>query len=339
MCVIADLPGGSQASQIKRDPEYRVRWPLGRGAYGKGAGSKVFATRPDLWGQVLFASTEPRGDQIIANRVEQELVVDGVMSEQEWAAAKGVDQDVAVGVTQSVRVQRSDEFLYVGSKWDVSAGKWAEQVVDVLVDPDGDEGLAPRQDDRLLRVTVGDEVKLETLMWDEKRRDWASGETSRRGKYLEWIEAQSLPFQAAAGSETTPTGTISTVEVRIPLASLGMEGGADSDEVMGLGVETMVTAFPASLQARGKTTEASPGESTYVTAGWGTGAFRKRVFYGISQPLGNVRGVAEYDGDAVNLGVTGTLSGHDNTRFTVGWREPSEGDGTPIIGGFLSTKF
>ncbi len=320
------LPAGQHDAVLKRDSEYRTRWPFGRGTYQSASHNDVFAQTPDMWGSVLREPDRYAKNSLVAPEIETSPTVDGVLGPEEWAAADRATTEIATGVQQTVYLQRTARALWLASVWDVSAGQWADQIVDVLLDPEGDEGLRPREDDRLLRITCqGDQVELRAFSWHYAR-----------GK---WVPLEGLPFGAAARHEAIPTGSRNTVEARIPLERLALRQDSKDNVALRLALETTVTSMPARMVEPGAKVEVGPGKSTYVTAAWGSGVYEDRLMYGVSHPIGPFRGIAEYNGDAVNVGLTGTAPGRDDWRFTLGWSDPDDRSGALVLGTAVTTRF
>ncbi len=340
-CALVNLPGTQAPGVLQSGPEYRVQWPFGRGSYQQNASEQVFARRPDLWGQVLFEDRRVRGERLHAVATDTPPTEDGVLAEGEWATADSVERDVAPGVTQTVYLQRSRDFLHLASAWEVSAGEWQDQVVDIMLDPLGDQGIWPRDDDRLLRVSLTkDGPALESLFWHPRRKRWVpADQLPPLPCGMQHAAVRPVPFEAQGAVHVGPDGTRSVVEARIPLAALGIDVDSAPERIVGLAVETRVTAIPANLISPGSLVEKDSGASTFVTAGWGSGAFDDSLFYGVSHPIGDYRGIAEYDGDAINVGLTGSLDRDKKLRFTLGWSEPDDVRGTPILGASWGTEF
>jgi len=326
-CARVVLPAGQHPARLVRAPQHTVRWPMGRGSYTtRGRDRDVFAARPDLWGSVLLASNAAGEGRIAAPMTAQTIQIDGELEQGEWQDAGRRTAEVAPGVQQTVYLARSRDELYVASCWDISAGTWVDQVVEVFVDPKGDGGIFPRDDDRLLKIEAkGEQVALQTHSWHEGRK--------------KWVVRESVPFVATVSMATTATGSRSVAELSVPLRALGCTA-PKPNSMLGLGVQTAVTAVPARMVAPGARVEEGSGTSTYVTAAWGSGVYDHRVVYGISHPVGSYRGIAEYDGGAANYGISGPLPGMDRVRLTVGYTDPDDGGKSgALVGAALTTRF
>lgn len=301
------------------DRQHVNRWPRGNYSFVR-AQHESFEARPDSWGIVVAASTRARpADRIGAPALDAAPTIDGLRDENEWAGADRREAVLEPGVTHTLHAGRCADFLYIASVWLVAAGHSFDQELHLYVDTFGDGGLLPRPDDRRFSITAeGASVEMEAFSWDERERKWSARER--------------IPFRAAVGDMARREGVESVVEVAIPLNALGLSAMAQQT-AFGLGVETAVTAVPRHAPEMGRLAQGTD-HSTYVTAAWGTGMYHNRMLFGVSQPVGDMSAVAEYDGDRVNVGVSGPVPGVERARFTVGWSGLNEGgrDSGPLLG-------
>lgn len=319
-CALVDLPRERITFPLDKRPEEQIaRWPMGHAGSPHGKNCR-FELRPDLWGDVVFGPKTVGEQRIGAPATRQAPSIDGRIDEEEWACADRRDVDLAPGVEQTIYVQRSRDHLYVASVWTAPTSVWLDQVVDVFVDPYGDGGFWPHADDRQLRIQPrGGDVKLTAYSWDEKCKQWR---TRKR-----------IPFQAASDNVASATGVQSATEVAIPLNALGLSTKASRNRQIGLGLRAEVTPILGRRVGDAPVVERPPGKSTYLTAAWGTGIYDHRVIYGISQPIGSFRGIAEWDGDQINIGLSGPIVESDKVTLTVGYNGVNERvDGGPLVG-------
>lgn len=328
--VSVNLPAESpRPPQTRSEATDLVRWPLGRTVY-TGGKSSSFGTHPDQWGDLVMGP-RTRGDgRLGAPEVAQAPVLDGRLAEGEWKGADSRTSELASGVSQTLYVQRSTSDLCLALVSRSDLGTQRDQVVEVYLDPDGDEGLWPRSDDLLLRITQAQPPKLEAFRWNEGARRW----TTRA----------EVDFEAATASNPTRTGFESVTELAIPLRYLQARAGSKTPAALrgtlGLGVETLLTTNPARVARGAAGREKGAGESTFVTLGWGTGIYHDRAMGGLSHPVGSFRGTVEYDGDQLNMGLTGGLFGSRRARLTVGYNGVnSTPDGGPLVGLSFTDSF
>jgi hypothetical protein len=296
-----------------------LRWPLGR-ALGHDPDGKLFATRPDQWGDVVLGDQAPGKDRIAAPEATTAPEIDGRITGTEYAGADRRSAEPLPGVEQTLYTLRADGGLHLAVVTRSQYGQPQGEVTEVLLDPDGDEGLSPRSDDRLVRIqdsTKG--LQVEAFSWNEKSR--------------QWTDRASLPVQVARETATVGSGFETVLELRIPLSALQQPERAKRQWAPGVGVQMTRKTIPAHLLAEGRAAGRGSGEATYVTVAWGTDIYNKRVMGGVSYPLGTWRGVAEYDGIQVNIGVTGDMLGRRDMRLTVGYTGINgTEDGGPLVG-------
>jgi len=320
------LPGGvARASQeqppaplapstpVKHKPGASLlRWPGGPvGMEGVHVG--VLPTRPDLWGKVGSGKYYGRDAQEVLEvpLADEGPTIDGEMELGEWLGAPATFA-VPDGGDFEVYAQMTPEALYVAAALGGGSGNPATVTCEVYVDPDNDEGLVVRPDDRLYVLSRGQA---------ECRSRGAGG----------WERSERSDFRAVAGHATE--GDVMVCEFEIPFAELGE---VQPGQQMGLAVQmafgrvpprapvTRVAGKPAA-----KRVTPIEGSGTYVTAGW-----QESIFGGVSAKAGDSgRLIAEYDGDGVNLGYlrlgwprgrwnllmgVNDVGGADGNRWTAG---------------------
>lgn len=319
--AVLSLSGGAAAEPpaAPRSDEEVLRWPLGR-TLGDDPQGKVFASRPDEWGHVVLSEQAPGKQRIAAPQTTTAPTLDGRIGDKEYAGADKRTAEVIPGMEQALYALRAEGGLYLAQVIRSQYGQPRSQVTEILVDPDGDEGLAPRSDDRLVRIQdCPTGLEVDTFSWNEKTRQWTGRE--------------SLPVEAAR--EVTPAGAgfESVLEVRIALSALQPPERVKRQWSPGLGLQTTLKTTPAHLVSAGRAAGREPGKATYVTVAWGTDIYNKRVMAGVSYPIGNWRGVTEYDGIQVNVGMGGPLLGRPDMRLTVGYTGINgTADGGPLVG-------
>jgi hypothetical protein len=319
--AVLSLSGGAAAEPPvapKSDQEV-LCWPLGR-ALGHDPVGKIFLTRPDQWGAVVLSDKAPGKDRIAAPQRATAPELDGRIADKEYAGADKRTAEVIPGVEQTLYALRAEGYLYLALVIRAQYGQPQSQVTEVVLDPNGDGGLAPRTDDRLVRIEDGPRgLRVETFSWNEKTQQWTGRE--------------SLPVEVARAVIPASAGFESGLELRLPLSELQPPERMKHQWSPGVGLQTTLKTAPAHLVSAGRPAANEPGKATYVTVAWGTDIYNKRVMAGVSYPVGNWRGVTEYDGIQVNVGMSGRLLGRPDFRLTVGYTGVNgTADGGPLVG-------
>ena len=187
--------GDDVVSPPNANPE-SVLWPDGRTSYNN---ATIPARRPDAWQQLaLGAKGTPEGLQVpLAARP---IRVDGQLGLREWQGAWTADYELGAGQWRRVMLVRDADKVYVAVRLHVARGPRQDESCSVYVDPCGDGGLAPRGDDVLFRVAMGDDAVPETLRYQPQGwRRAAVGEVAAAGFPLSAFEScyeMALPLTA-----------------------------------------------------------------------------------------------------------------------------------------------
>ncbi len=325
----ANLPAmalPSEAEQKDRSTE-RMRWPSFPNRTDLNVAPASFEACPDYWGAVLFRDKSMGNQRISAPKIAKAPTLDGEIGKDEWADADQRRVTLPSGAQQTLYCARTDDAVYIALVSTAIDGPRRLEDLSIYLDPHGQGGLALRADDRMLKLTQTDTgVKTELRRWNEKQ--------------AKWQVTQEQFCKVVVKSVPNLQGCKTVVEIELPMSAVRFARTPGETQILGLGIETTLTPAPPKL-AHTLATEPGAGKATYVTLGWGTGIYQHHPIGGLSYPVGSYRAMAEYDGQGVNVGLTGGLFASENVRLTLGWNAINRRRevGGPVIGTAFGMKF
>jgi hypothetical protein len=189
-------------------------WPAGHGP-GVSCDEVLLCEHPDGWGTVRPAADGLRKGELLLGRLVSTPRLDGRLEPSEWAGS-GEAEMAFLGLGKAaLHVGLAGERLLVGIWCRPPRRGLAAPRLEICLDPQGDGGLLPRPDDRLL-VLQGQPPRATLRRWAMPPGKRNEGIVSQEGS---WRDEEACHAEGVVRAEE---GTIAA-EIAVPLRDLGLE--------------------------------------------------------------------------------------------------------------------